>query len=207
LSVKSFLTSSVTVNQHSVLHNGNVVFNQPGLDGAGFLLAWYHSLGISYPKFYKMDNLSKLGWLAADVLLQNSQVSDRYSAHKIGVVLANANSSLDADIKYSETLNTIPSPAQFVYTLPNIVIGEISIRNKFKGENAFFIQKEFDPEFIVNYVNHLLDHRILDACICGWVDMLGEDYKAMLFLVETAPAAMGEVFTPDSIIKLIGETA
>ena len=30
-----------------------------------------------------------------------------------------------------------PSPALFVYTLPNIVTGEIAIRNKYYGETSF----------------------------------------------------------------------
>jgi hypothetical protein len=71
-----------------------------------------------------------------------------------------------------------------VYTLPNIVIGEISIKNKFKGENAFFVFETFDAAFIQQYVAYLLNNNILQACICGWVDVLQEDYKAVLCLVE-----------------------
>jgi hypothetical protein len=76
------------------------------------------------------------------------------------------------------------SPALFVYTLPNIVIGEICIRHHFKGENAFFIFERFNADFIVSYVSNLLDIQQLQVCICGWVELLGDEYKAVLFLVE-----------------------
>jgi hypothetical protein len=131
-----------------------------------------------------MDSLSKLGWLAAEILLKEDFRPGRYRPEEIGIALANANSSLDTDLKYYETVKEIPSPALFVYTLPNIMIGEICIRNNFKGESAFFISPEFDAGFMERTVNYLLDNNILQACICGWVDLLGETYKAVLYLVE-----------------------
>jgi hypothetical protein len=147
------------------------------------LLSLYRSLGVDYPKFYKMDQLSKLGWLASEILLNDNTILSTMQPEDIGIVLTNANSSLDTDIKYLDTVADIASPAVFVYTLPNIMIGEISIRNKFKGENAFFIFDRFDAGFLELYVGQLLDTGVLKACICGWVDVLGEDYKACLFLV------------------------
>ncbi len=119
-----------------------------------------------------MDNLSKLGWLASEILLKDSFKPEDYKPEEFGVVLANSNASLDTDLKYFETTKEFASPSLFVYTLPNIVIGEICIRNKFKGENAFFIQEKFDTGFIEQYVNNLVNSNILQACICGWVDVV-----------------------------------
>ncbi|HRP33540.1 MAG TPA: hypothetical protein PKV73_16710, partial [Agriterribacter sp.] len=68
-----------------------------------------------------MDHLCKLGLLAVDCLLNNRKISDQYGAENVGLVFSNANSSLDADLHYFESVKNIPSPAQFVYTLPNIV--------------------------------------------------------------------------------------
>ncbi len=67
--------------------------------------------------------------------------------------------------------------------MPNIVIGEICIRNNFKGENAFFVQENFDPAFMQFYVSNLMDKHKLELSICGWVDVLAEEYKAVLYLV------------------------
>ncbi|MEJ0079473.1 MAG: hypothetical protein WDM78_00555 [Puia sp.] len=63
------------------------------------------------------------------------------------------------DLKYAKTIRTGASPALFVYTLPNIVIGEISIRRHFKGENAFFVFKQFDGNFIEKYVRGLFEKQ------------------------------------------------
>jgi hypothetical protein len=139
---------------------------------------------LNYPKFYKMDNLSKLGWLASELLLKDSLKKDNCQPEEVGIVLANSNSSLDNDIKYFDSLKEFASPSLFVYTLPNIVIGEICIRNHFKGEHAFFVQDTFNAGFMEQQVNYLLDKDILKACICGWVDVLEQDYKGVLFLVE-----------------------
>jgi hypothetical protein len=83
----------------------------------------------------------------------------------------------------------------FVYTLSNIVAGEICIRHKIKGENAFFVSEEFDAELITGYVNMVLspdpmpdalmpNPSIPDVCISGWVDVLGGHYDVFLYLCE-----------------------
>ena len=149
-----------------------------------------------------MDNLSKLGWLASEILLKDSFREGEYKPEAIGVVLANTSSSLDTDMKYYETVKDIASPALFVYTLPNIVIGEICIRQHFEGENAFFIFDEFDAGFIEQYVRNLINSNLLQACICGWVELLGEHYKTVLFLVEKAGKAPDILFTKENIIKI-----
>ena len=130
-----------------------------------------------------MDNLSKLGWLGTEVLLKENFDRERYSAEDIGVVLLTASSSLAADIKYFDSTKEIASPALFVYTLPNIVIGEISIKHNFKGESAFFIFEQFDAGFLEEYVTNLFNNDIVQVCICGWVEVLADAYEAVLFLV------------------------
>lgn len=187
-----------------MVKNGVKLFENPGVDVAGFLLSVYQYFQFNYPKFYKMDSLSKLGWLASEVLLKDSFDKAAYQPEVVGVVLANANSSLDNDLKYTATIKEVPSPSVFVYTLPNIVIGEISIRNNFKGEHAFFIQEQFDTAFIAQQVNYLLDNDILQACLCGWVDILEQDYKAFLFLVEKKKSEESVVFSEDNLKKIFG---
>jgi hypothetical protein len=183
LNINNYITSNCTISKHVIYKNEVPVLEDRGTDLPGFLLAAYQHQGLNYPKFYKMDKLSKLGWLASEVLLSDTSIK-QYQPEEVGLILSNANASLDSDQKYIQSVSDIPSPALFVYTLPNIMIGEICIRNNFKGEDAFFIFEKFDAAFIETYVNDLLNNDILKACICGWVDVLGEDYKAVLFLVE-----------------------
>ncbi|MBS1524670.1 MAG: hypothetical protein JST19_03410 [Bacteroidetes bacterium] len=180
----NYITASSGIIQGKVSKNGQQLFENKDAGASDFLLSVYQHFSLNYPKFYKMDNLSKLGWLASEVLLRDSFDQSKYQPGEVGLVLANRNSSLDDDIKYYETVKDIASPSLFVYTLPNIVIGEICIRNGFKGEHAFYIREHFDAAFIAGQVNYLLDNNILRACICGWVDILGDEYKAVLFLVE-----------------------
>jgi hypothetical protein len=184
LLAENYITGSCKIENGTVFKNGEPLFENKGADLAVFLLSGYQHFQLNYPKFYKMDNLSKLGWLASELLLKGSFKKDHYQPEEVGLVLANSNSSLDNDIKYFDSLKEFASPSLFVYTLPNIVIGEICIRNNFKGEHAFFIQDVFDAGFMEQQVNYLLNKDILKACICGWVDVLEQDYKAVLFLVE-----------------------
>lgn len=166
-----------------------------------FLRGLYDRFSGQYPKFHKMDLLSKLGWIATEVLLQDMPM-DKYVPEDTGVVLANTSSSLDTDERYYETVKEIASPALFVYTLPNIVIGEISIRHKLKGENAFFVTEGFDIEFITGYVQQLLDTGAVNACICGWVEQYHTHYDAALYLIEKNSRGMEQPFTTERIRKL-----
>jgi hypothetical protein len=189
------ITASCVITPNKVYKNDLLLFESPENSFAGFSAACYHHFALSYPKFHKMDHLAKLGWLAAEVLLQGSFNRAAYNAERVSVILANANSSLDTDLRYMQSIAAIPSPALFVYTLPNIVIGEICIRHQFKGENAFYIQDNFDAEFLSKTVKYLFERDVTDVCICGWTDILGEDYKAALFLVERSPADGAIPFT------------
>jgi hypothetical protein len=184
LNQQFYISSHCSISNNIVRYNNEEVFTGADDDDiATFLLSVYQHLGVKYPKFYKMDNLAKLGWLAAEVLLKDFD-KDKYLPTDIGVVLTNASSSLDADKRYFESTKDIASPALFVYTLPNIVIGEICIRRHFKGENTFYIFERFDAGFISSYVSLLLETGQLQACVCGWVEMTSTGYKAVLFLVE-----------------------
>ena len=201
---ENYITSSCKIDGGAVFKNGQSIFENKGVEVNDFLLLVYQHFQLNYPKFYKMDNLSKLGWLTSEILLKDSFKKDSYQPGQVGVVLANSNSSLDDDIKYFDSVKDIASPSLFVYTLPNIVIGEICIRNHFKGEHVFFVQDNFDARFIRQQVKYLLDNNILEACICGWVDVLEMDYKANLFLVEKQRSGHSLLFSAgnmDNIFK------
>lgn len=202
MSIEKYISSGCIISGHVVYKNGKAVFENKDVDLNDFLVSVYHHFEIKYPKFYKMDNLSKLGWLATEILLKDSFNTNEYKPEAVGIVLANASSSLDTDIKYYETAKDIASPALFVYTLPNIVIGEISIRHHFKGENAFFITEKFDAGFMEDYVSNLLNNNILQACICGWVELLDGQYKTVLFLVEKDKAGTGKLFIKENLNKI-----
>ncbi len=202
MKIENYISASCVISNQIVYKNGNPVFEESKADISEFLIAAYRRFELQYPKFFKMDNLSKLGWLANEILLQGSFDKEKYIADDVGIVLSNSNSSLDTDIRYYETTKTMASPALFVYTLPNIVIGEISIRHHFMGENAFFIFEHFDAAFIEQYVSNLINNNILQCCICGWVEVLNDSYNATLFLIEKDKTANSVNFTKENLNKI-----
>ena len=180
---EAYIISSCIIYKNIVLKNGQKFFETGDMKFPSFLLALYQHIKTDYPKFYKMDNLSKLGWLGSEVLIKNKADLPQYKPEEVGIVVENANASLDTDLKYYQTIDDMASPALFVYTLSNILIGEICIRNNFKGENACFVFEDFNAAFLKEYVEGLFTDHSLKLCLCGWVDVLEEDYKAVLFLV------------------------
>ena len=199
LSTEKYIISSCVISKNIVAKNNAQLFSVDADSIQSFLLSVYQQLKIDYPKFYKMDNLSKLGFLASEVLLKDETIVKEVEQDKIGIVLTNANSSLDSDEKYFQSIKEIASPALFVYTLPNIVTGEICIRNQFKGENSFFVFDKFNSNFLEQYVGELFNNNIIQLCICGWVDVLDENYKAVLFLVAKKPQQQMFLFTEENM--------
>lgn len=181
ISSAAYITAKVGIRQ-GIIHAESIVFESSAC-GLTFLHAAYDALEVNYPKFFKMDALCKLGTLAAHCLLKEFD-KDQYLPQEVAIVLSNNSASIEADVNYFESAKTFPSPSLFVYTLPNIIIGEISIRYGFKGENAFFISETFNADWLYFYVTDLMQQRNIKACICGWVDVLNDDYNAQLFLVE-----------------------
>lgn len=179
-----FITDYCTIEQGRIVHNGQEVFAAPDAEFADFAKQAYKHAETDYAKFFKMDNLSKLSFLAADLLLKG-QPAD--GSNNTALLFANASSSLDTDVKYNASIadkdNYFPSPAVFVYTLPNICMGEISIRYKLYTENSFFIFEAFNPDFFEAYAQILLDTGKADKVLCGWVEFFKDDYKAFIYLV------------------------
>ena len=182
------LISYCHIRDNKILKDGKDYYQHEGtLDD--FLTGAYVQMNVAYPKFYKMDRLSKLGFLASEIILGSSK---NYSGDSTAVVLSNSSSSLDSDIHYWETVKTQASPSLFVYTLPNIMIGEICIRQGIKGENLFFVSPEFDAVETCRYVDFLLDHGLADRCLAGWVEVTDSQADVFLYLTEKSPGAISD---------------
>lgn len=180
-----YIHSFCTIQQNKILLNGMDVFLDKTEDFAGFAKKVYQEMDFNYPKFFKMDNLSKLAFIGAELLLK-SVVNDS-EENDIALLFANKSSSLDTDVKFQNSIsdkeNYFPSPAVFVYTLPNICLGEISIRHQLKSENSFFIFDTFNFSFMENYANVLIRTKKAEKVLCGWVEYFEEEYKGFFYLV------------------------
>lgn len=196
---KTYIESFCTIQNNQISLNGKVVFSTEPTVFNDFSKKAYQHLEMNYPKFFKMDNLSKLAFLGAELLLKTEE--DSSTENNTALVFANKSSSLDTDMKYQNSIsdleNYYPSPAVFVYTLPNICLGEISIKHQLKSENSFFIFADYNPEFMEKYSSILLETKKADKVLCGWVEYYNEDYKAFLYLVDKK----GEIEHNQEILK------
>lgn len=177
--------------------NGKVIFSE-NENREAFATAVYEQLKIDYPKFYKMDNLSKFGFLASELVLANSEVKDAY---RTAVILSNSAGSLDTDTQYQQASAKAPSPAVFVYTLPNIVAGEICIRHGIKGESNFFVIPEYDPDFLSSYLRALMAGTI-ETIVSGWVEVLDGEADVFIYLVSQNKAGLGLEHTSQKLKEL-----
>ncbi len=178
----SKVIKELVIEQGSVLLNGEVFFKGEEKEINPFLKSLYKHLNLKYGKYFKMDLLSKLGFLATEILI-NDVEDIKPETDEVALVFANKSSSLNTDANYQNSIAEIPSPAVFVYTLPNIVIGEISIRHKFYGEHMFFVQDEYNKEELLKYTDCLFNETNTKYAVVGWLEVnMNNEYNAQLML-------------------------
>lgn len=170
------ITPEEVVLDHQKLWEGNQNANEKleEQEGAGhhsLLTSLYKQMIGNYPKFYKMDGLSRLGFVASEILLNAEKgETDKERA----IIFFNHSSSIASDRNYKESIsdknNYFPSPSIFVYTLPNIVTGEIAIRNHFHGETSFFILPDKDERMMEEILQASCRDVQSKSFLTGWID-------------------------------------
>ncbi len=200
------ITGFTVIRKNKIWVNGFPFYEKDGAEAADFFNSAYEALQPAYPKFFKMDNLCKAGFLAVECLLRDIKISEKYSPEKTGVIFSNSNSSLDTDVHFHESMATMASPALFVYTLPNIIIGEICIRHRIKGESACFVFDIFDFAFQADYINTLMDAGKIEACVSGWADFYDGKFEAFFYLVEKTDDKKYLIHNPENTGKIYQDT-
>ena len=177
------ISATVRITPSSLTLNGeNVPMTCTGKE---LLSEIYRTYVGDYPKFHKMDVFSKLAFLAAELVSGDAAEHDQDRA----VVLFNSSSSIVADRKHIATFDKenefYPSPSVFLYTLPNIVTGEIAIKHGYKGETSLYILNEYNELIINSIVKATFRHSSVRSMITGWVDCSSEDiFEAEIKLVK-----------------------
>lgn len=132
-----------------------------------------------YPKYYKMDGLSRLGFVASELLLrEEGKNAPNHQEKRTAVILFNRSSSIDADRKYQASIaddDFFPSPSVFVYTLPNIVTGEIAIRHQWREETSFYILPERNDALMQQIAQASLAANGAEQLLTGWIDYEDEN--------------------------------
>lgn len=185
----------VVLNQGFVSVNGRVLEHEA--TGNALLSELYRNHIADWPKLFKMDTLSKAGFVATELLLKEIG-EPRFSGEEFvrshGIVLFGSTASLCADRNYQETIqdkdNYYPSPALFVYTLPNIVTGEIAIRNHWRGESSFYVLDTPDAGQMAFHLACAFQDPATVSILAGWVDSsMNDDFQAFMTLIRKEDAA------------------
>lgn len=178
--------ATVGINAGEVIVNDSVVFSDKSADFGTFIREAFKSRGENNMKFYKMDDLCKLGYVAAAWLLDGVE----FGEEECGMVLSGKYGCLDADMKHQQIIDkegdAASSPAVFVYTLPNVVAGEISIRHHIKGENTWFWSDDRTMSDLKHYASLMAGASDLRYCIIGHLDFLNGEYFAKFELWSVA---------------------
>lgn len=189
---------TIVIDPDKILLDDNAIATV-GIMGQAMLTHVYKTRNLAYPKFYKMDYLCRLGFIASELLLDDKSTIDGDS-HAI-VIVGNAG-SLNTDGHYCQTIadidNYFPSPSVFVYTLANIVTGEIAIRNKTYGETSSFLIDTYDPAMIVQLLLTAFADSSIKTVTGGWIDApIDNDVFSLRFVTidrETQPQQIIEFF-------------
>ena len=161
----------VILDQRKLWERMEELEEQEGAGHHSLLTSLYRQMIGNYPKFYKMDGLSRLGFVASEILLNAEKgETDKERA----IIFFNHSSSIASDRNYKESINDknnyFPSPSIFVYTLPNIVTGEIAIRNHFHGETSFFILPDKDERLMEEILQASCRDAQSKSFLTGWID-------------------------------------
>jgi 3-oxoacyl-[acyl-carrier-protein] synthase-1 len=173
------LLSSLKITSESVTIDGKPLELQE--KGGALLTEVYKRYIGDYPKYYKMDVLCRLGFVASELLLRRCDEREDETA----IILFNHSSSIQADKNYQTSIadpeNYFPSPSAFVYTLPNIVTGEIAIRHHIQGETSFYILE--DEQQLAQIIESTIT-RCLSPILAGWCECSGPDtFNAKLQII------------------------
>ena len=156
----------------------------------GLLTALYKQIIGNYPKYYKMDGLCRLGFIASELLLKAERDEGSFTedTNKTrAIVFFNRSSSIASDKKYLASIvekdNYFPSPSVFVYTLPNIVTGEIAIRNDYHGETSFYILPHKNEFLMQDIIETTFMDEQTTSVLTGWLDYEdSEHFEADLYI-------------------------
>lgn len=161
----------VILDQQKLWEGKKELGEQEGKEHHSLLTTLYKQMIGNYPKFYKMDGLSRLGFVASEILL-NAEKGE--TDEERAIIFFNHSSSIASDRNYKESINDknnyFPSPSIFVYTLPNIVTGEIAIRNHFHGETSFFILPDKDERLMEEILQASCRDDQSKSFLTGWID-------------------------------------
>ena len=183
------VTHILRMTSHSVVVNDKDV--PVSTNGMSMLKELYCTYIKDYPKFYKMDPLCKVGFIASELLLDAESEADNvtrfFARDDRALVWVTRTASFCADKVYQRTIQCkddyYPSPSAFIYTLPNVLTGEIAIRNHYHGETICLLQNT--QENVLNLMSQAFSDVHTRSVVGGWIEVESEDcFEVVLYIIK-----------------------
>lgn len=160
--------------------------------GRDMLTEIYRQRQTAYPKFYKMDILCRLGFIAAELLTEGETApADGTLRNDRAIVVCSHSGSIASDRQFCHTIvpdHFFPSPAVFVYTLPNIVTGEVAIRHRYVAETACYLLPQRDDTLMRRLAHTACAERTVSSVMALWLEAPDDTHfhaSATLYHVDT----------------------
>src|SRR5690554_3071713 len=84
-----YIRKYLEISNGNISVNGRLCFRSSETDFGSIMKEFYKNLDISYPKFYKMDDLCKLAFIGSEIML------DGIKGKNIALLFSNSESSLE----------------------------------------------------------------------------------------------------------------
>lgn len=173
--------ASFEMDQQCIQHNGEVIDEISFTNASETLKERYKKYKLKYPKFHKMDLLSKA------VILGNYFIKKAIPKNSTPLVmLFNESASMQSDLQHIYQYNAYDtaSPGIFVYTLPNICIGEVCIKNDWKSPSGFLL---FPKEHFEKYLETVaieMSKNDSEYAFTGFVEVVEDDIFVALSVLQ-----------------------
>lgn len=173
--VRPIVTHTVHLTDSSLSIDGRNI--SLAHSGKALLTEIYKTMLDDYPRFYKMDVFNRMVYTATALLI-NAEGPGENDGNR-AIVFFNRTSSVVSDRKHIATYTKgdgfFPSPGIAVYTLPNIVSGEVAIKYGYKGETSFYILATRNDSLMNMITDVTFAMSDIRSMITGWVDCSSED--------------------------------
>lgn len=142
---------------------------------------FYKKAGFNYLKFFKMDPFCKAGMLCllpfAEYLHSHPRASEG------GLLLFTDSGCSMADEEHIRLVTeAAASPAVFVYTLPNIVLGEWSIFSRWVGYGQCFMLSQFKATYLAERIAAFKSDFPQAPVVASWLSVNDDCLDGILFI-------------------------
>lgn len=200
MTANSYIHDVIVWNNQFITLNDKAVITLSGETITDYAVAAFRTLDTPYPKFFKMDILSKVVYTAVAMLVKEGHINADW-LNDTATCITTTHGCLDVDEKFEQSRSALASPALFVYTLPNIMLGEICIKHQFKGEQLCTIGGVNEALALYDYISLLLAENHAKQAIIGYADAYNDKINVQLAFISQQESSLP--FEMDTYKKIL----